>query len=133
MFNPLALEEDIELPFGLCIVEVESTRCGLSCTGLKSPPTEEVHHQIHVHVQYILDLVKCLMLGPNADVIGVDEFAGLCCWKIINIDVEETWRQDRPLQEFVCLFSPRAVFVCHVYSKTSVMEEELYGLYFPMR
>ncbi len=38
-------------------------------------------------IQYVLHLVTCLMLGPNADVIGVDEFAGLCCWKIINIQV----------------------------------------------
>ncbi len=72
MFNPMAFEEDIELPFGLCIVEVENTR------------------YIHVHVQYVLDLMKCQMLGPNADVISVDSFVGLCCWKIINIDVEET-------------------------------------------
>ncbi len=66
------------------------------------------------------------MLGPNADVISVDELAGLCYRKIINIDVEETWRQ-----ESVCLFSSRDVFVCHVYSKTSVMEEEFYSLYYP--
>ncbi len=133
MFDPLALEEDIELPFGLCIVEMEDTGYRLHCTGLESPPTEEVHHQIHVLVQYILELVKCQILGPNAYVIGIDEFAGLCCWKIINLDVEETWRQDRPLRESICLFSPRAVSVCHVYSKTSVMEEEFYSLYYPMQ
>ncbi len=50
MFNPLALEEDIELPFGLYIVVVEDTGYHLSCKGLESPPTEEVHHQIHVLV-----------------------------------------------------------------------------------
>ncbi len=76
MFDPLTLEEDIELPFGLCIAEVEDTGYHLSCTGLESPPTEEVHHQIHVLVQYVFDLVKCPMLGPNANVINVDEFAG---------------------------------------------------------
>ncbi len=54
MFNPMAFEEDIEFPLGLCFVEVENTR------------------YIHVHVQYVLDLIKCQMLGPNADVIGVD-------------------------------------------------------------
>ncbi len=72
MFDPPALEEDIELPVGLCIVEVEDTGYRLSCTGLESPPTEEVHHQIRVLVQYVFDLVKCPMLGPNADVIGID-------------------------------------------------------------
>ncbi len=60
------------------------------------------------------------MLGPNADVISVEEFVALCCWKIINIDVEETLRHDRHLRDSVCLFSPR---VCQVYSKTSVMEK----------
>ncbi len=86
MFNPLAFEEDIELPFGLCIVEVENTRYSLSCTGYKSPPTY-VHHLIHVHVQYTLDLVKCPMLGPNADVIGIDEFAGLAGYSENRIQV----------------------------------------------
>ncbi len=42
MFNPLALEEDVELPFGLCTVEVEDTGYHLSCTGLESPPTEDI-------------------------------------------------------------------------------------------
>ncbi len=129
MFNPLALDEDIELPFGSCIVEVEDTGSCLACTGLELPPTEEVHHQIHVLIKYVLNFVKCPMLGTNVDVIDVDEFAGLCCWKIIH--VQETWRQVRPLRESVSLFSPRAVFVCHVYSKTSVMEEEFYSLYYP--
>ncbi len=42
MFNPLALEEDVELPFGLCTVEVEDTGYHISCTGLESPPTEDM-------------------------------------------------------------------------------------------
>ncbi len=54
MFYPLALEEDIELPFGWCIVEVEDTGYLPSCTGLESPPTEEL--------KYANKIIKSAML-----------------------------------------------------------------------
>jgi hypothetical protein len=69
-------------------MQVEDAGDCLVCAWLEPPFSQVLRHHLHVFIQHSFYLGESIALGSKTNVIGIDEFACLSHWQIIDVDIE---------------------------------------------